>query len=57
MVFARRLINCEDGLANFRWKDYRANDKSKVMTLPACEFIRRFLQHRLSQNSSLRLPR
>src|SRR5262249_16385264 len=29
----------------FRWKDYRANGKSKMMTLPAGEFIRRFLLH------------
>ena len=29
----------------FRWKDYRAENKSKVMTLDADEFIRRFLLH------------
>jgi ATP-dependent DNA ligase len=31
----------------FRWKDYRANNKCKVMTLDADEFIRRFLLHTL----------
>ena len=29
----------------FRWKDYRQDGKSKVMTLDAGEFIRRFLLH------------
>jgi Putative transposase/Transposase zinc-binding domain len=40
-----RLIDCENGQVRFRWKDYRANGKSKVMTLAAGEFIRRFLLH------------
>jgi Putative transposase/Transposase zinc-binding domain len=40
-----RLLACENGLVRFRWKDYRANNKSKVMTLDADEFIRRFLLH------------
>jgi hypothetical protein len=40
-----RLIACEDGDVRFRWKDYRANNKSKVMTLDADEFMRRFLLH------------
>jgi hypothetical protein len=40
-----RLVDCENGRVRFRWKDYRANDKSKVMTLDAAEFIRRFLLH------------
>ena len=31
----------------FRWKDYRNHDKSKLMTLSADEFIRRFLLHTL----------
>ncbi len=31
----------------FRWRDYRHHDKSKVMTLAADEFIRRFLLHTL----------
>ena len=40
-----RLISCQDGRVRFRWKDYRAGSKSKVMTLDAAEFIRRFLLH------------
>ena len=31
----------------FRWKDYRCRGKSKVMSLEAHEFIRRFLLHTL----------
>jgi Putative transposase len=40
-----RLLACEN--SRFRWKDYRANNKCKVMTLDADEFIRRFLLHTL----------
>jgi hypothetical protein len=29
----------------FRWKDYRADGRQKVMTLATGEFIRRFLSH------------
>jgi hypothetical protein len=42
-----RLLCCENGRVRFRWKDYRANNKCKVMTLDADEFIRRFLLHTL----------
>ena len=38
-----RLVACENGDVRFRWKDYRANNKSKVMTLDADELVRRFL--------------
>lgn len=37
-----RLLVCENGRVRFRWRDYRANNKSKVMTLDADEFICRF---------------
>ena len=40
-----RLLDCENGRVRFRWKDYRADNKSKAMTLAADEFIRRFLLH------------
>jgi hypothetical protein len=40
-----RLVACESGDVRFRWMDYRANNKSKVMTLGADEFMRRFLLH------------
>jgi hypothetical protein len=40
-----RLLGLEDGQVSFTWKDYRHEGKTKVMTLEADEFIRRFLQH------------
>jgi Putative transposase/Transposase zinc-binding domain len=42
-----RLIALADGRVSFRWRDYRHHNKSKVMTLAADEFIRRFLLHAL----------
>ena len=40
-----RLVRMTDGKVSFRWRDYRNGDKEKVMTVEACEFIRRFLLH------------
>lgn len=42
-----RLIALDTKGVTFKWKDYRAKgrDRAKVMTLPAAEFIRRFLLH------------
>jgi hypothetical protein len=40
-----RLLSLSDDKVRFRWKDYRQDGKSKVMTLEAGEFIRRFLLH------------
>jgi hypothetical protein len=40
-----RLVGLADGQVSFTWKDYRQDGKTKTMTLPADEFIRRFLQH------------
>jgi Putative transposase/Transposase zinc-binding domain len=42
-----RLLACDNDRVCFRWKDYRANGKSKVTTLDVAEFIRRFLLHTL----------
>ena len=42
-----RLVALKDGHVSFRWRDYRHNNKNKVMTLSADEFIRRFLLHTL----------
>jgi hypothetical protein len=42
-----RLISLEDGHVSFRWRDYRQGGDTKVMTLAAEEFIRRFLLHAL----------
>jgi len=40
-----RLLSLQDGQVRFRWRDYRDGNQSKVMTLPAAEFLRRFLLH------------
>jgi len=41
----RRLLSMEDGRVSFEWKDYADSNKTKIMTLDAVEFIRRFLLH------------
>lgn len=38
------LLKLENGYVTFKWRDYRDN-KEKIMTLTAHEFIRRFLMH------------
>jgi len=40
-----RIVKTEDDKVSFRWRDYADNNKSKVMTVDADEFIRRFLLH------------
>jgi len=40
-----RLLDIDHGKVTFSWKDYRAHDRQKIMTLDADEFIRRFLLH------------
>ena len=40
-----RLLSLDDAGVTFRYKDYADDQRSKKMTLPAHEFIRRFLQH------------
>jgi hypothetical protein len=42
-----RLVSVTDEHVAFRWKDYRHDGKTKVMTLEPFEFIRRFLLHAL----------
>lgn len=44
-----RILNVSDGRVKFQWRDYRAKNKykSRVMTVAAAEFIRRFLIHTL----------
>ena len=44
-----RIVDIEDGKVRFRWKDYRDENRQKVMTLDAGEFIRRFLIHVLPE--------
>ncbi len=45
-----RLVGLDDGQVSFTWKDYRQGGTTKVMTLAADEFIRRFLQHTVPDN-------
>lgn len=40
----QRIVSCTNALVTFRYKD-RDSGIEKFMTLPALEFIRRFLQH------------
>jgi hypothetical protein len=40
-----RLIEMQDGQVTFRWRDSADNNQQKLMTIPAVEFIRRFLLH------------
>lgn len=42
-----RIINIQDKKVTFRWRDYKDNNKDKLMTLDVLEFIRRFLLHTL----------
>ena len=42
-----RILSVDGGQVRFRWKDYRRQHRWKTMTLPAHEFIRRFLLHTL----------
>ena len=43
----QRLRRLEGDQVTFDWKDYRDHSRNKTMTLPAEEFIRRFLLHAL----------
>jgi putative transposase/transposase-like zinc-binding protein len=40
-----RLLACQGGRVTFSWKDYARGNQQRPMTLPADEFIRRFLLH------------
>ncbi len=40
-----RLVSLDQGLVRFRWKDYAHGNRLKTMTLPAEEFLSRFLLH------------
>ncbi len=44
-----RLLSIDDDKVRFRWKDYRNGNRVGTMTLPAEEFIRRFLLHVLPE--------
>jgi len=40
-----RIVNVTDDAVSFRWKDYRHGSVMRTLTLPAEEFLRRFLMH------------
>ena len=40
-----RLLSLDDSQVSFHWRDSRHNNRSRIMTLDAVEFIRRFLLH------------
>lgn len=42
-----RLVSFTDGRVSFRWRDSAHNNRRRVMSLPADEFLRRFLLHLL----------
>jgi hypothetical protein len=41
----QRIVSCNDGQVRFHYRDRRDGDRRKTATLPADEFIGRFLQH------------
>jgi len=46
-----RLLDFEDGMVRFRYKDYAHGNRKRVMTLTAVEFVRRLLLHVLPTGS------
>jgi hypothetical protein len=40
-----RLRSLENGCVSFEWKDYADHSRTKLLTLEAVEFLRRFLLH------------
>ena len=41
----RRILSVGDGAVRFQYRDYADHNRSKEMTLPAAELLRRFLLH------------
>jgi len=44
-ISSNRIVKLENGSVSFKWRDYKDNNKWKVMTISEEEFIRRFLLH------------
>jgi hypothetical protein len=44
-----RLVSFQDDQVTFRWRDSAHKNKKRLLTLPADEFLRRFLLHVLPQ--------
>ena len=40
-----RILDCQDGVVRFHYRDRRDGDRRKIARLPAEEFLRRFLLH------------
>jgi len=40
-----RILALKNGMVTFSWRDYRDNNKKKIMMVTATEFIRRFMLH------------
>lgn len=40
-----RILKLENNQVTFKWRDYKDNNKEKILTLPAVDFMRRFLLH------------
>jgi hypothetical protein len=40
-----RIFKIENGMVTFKWKDYKHGNVTKLMTLTANEFLRRFCMH------------
>ncbi len=40
-----RMVGLQEARVRFRWRDYRHANRTQIMTLPAAEFLRRFLLH------------
>ena len=40
-----RIVSCNNGEVTFKWRDYKNKSQQKLMSLPATEFMRRFLLH------------
>jgi hypothetical protein len=40
-----RIINFDRDTVQFKWKDYKEQNRVKLMTLEVAEFVRRFLLH------------
>jgi len=40
-----RIVQMENARVSFRWRDYADGNRTKIMTVGAAEFIRRFLLH------------
>lgn len=45
-----RILGLEGDTVSFAWRDYADEQQSKILKLPVCEFIRRFLLHVLPKN-------